>query len=265
MREIAVNLHHLPDTVKKVLAGIDVTYSHEEDLLGTSGALHPLQWFLEGNWFWTINAKIITSDIPPFQPQLTDKDEVITSVLVKAQAGAPYTRVEVNNNNPPEIVGFKPASDQDGSGYLFTGIQLVSPRIWDFLPQPGFSHFTTDVYPKVRAFGGRVAAFLSTSSWSEFSTLQRYLDHHIACSGATWSFWGADHRVHSTCRVEDSVLWDQVTVERGAIVKECVLADGVVIRSGRRLERVAVVSLDMVDSVEKGEVLDDNLIVAIPR
>ena len=40
---------------------------------------------------------------------------------------------------------------------------------------------------------------------------------------------GVNSRVDFSARVERSVLWDDVVVQAGAMLKECVVADGVVV------------------------------------
>ena len=258
--DVAVNLHHLPHTVRTALRGIPVTYSYEEGLLGTSGALHPLRVFLEGSWFWTVNAKIATTPLPPFGVTTEDL-AIITAVLVRAPGGAPYTRVDTAGS-PPRIAGFREAASHDGTGFLFTGVQLVSPLIWEFLPGPGFSHFPSDVYPRIEAAGQSVAAWVSAGVWREFSTVSRYLQHHLD-EGCSPEWWGSDARISPTANVSDSVIWDGVVVEEGAAVHRCVLTDGVRIRSGRSVDRAAVVRLDRTGRDPRGEVLDDNLVVPI--
>ena len=47
--------------------------------------------------------------------------------------------------------------------------------------------------------------------------------------------------VHPTARVERSILWDDVVVEAGCVVTDCVLADGVRLPAGTALDRRAVV------------------------
>lgn len=261
--EIAVNLHHRADTVRAALQGIRATYSYEDAVLGTSGALNPLRGFLEGSPFWSVNAKIVCSFVPPDDTYREEQEPVVTATLVRGAPGDPYTRVDIGGD-PPEVLGFRPAQEHDGSGFVFTGIQLVSPRIWEFLPKTGFSHFTTDVYPAIWARGGSVAAQVATGEWREFSTLQRYLEHHLATGGVGRRYWGDHVTIGASASVRDCIVWDHVTIEEGARLCQCVLTDGVVVRSGRKLERMAIAPLDSVGEDSRGEVLDDNLLVEIP-
>jgi ADP-glucose pyrophosphorylase len=63
--------------------------------------------------------------------------------------------------------------------------------------------------------------------------------------------------------VEDSILWDNVTIERGAIVRQAVLADNVRIPAEAIIESAVVVRRDIVKEIERGEVVGENLIIRI--
>lgn len=50
--QIAINLHHAPEVITSHAGngsryGVQITYSHEEKLMGTAGAARRLQWFLD--------------------------------------------------------------------------------------------------------------------------------------------------------------------------------------------------------------------------
>jgi NDP-sugar pyrophosphorylase family protein len=235
----------------------------EPELLGTSGGLNPLRGFFQGCRFWSVNAKIACSFIPPGDPKQAGRESVVTATLIRGAPGDPYTRVDIGGD-PPVVTGFGPAEDHDGRGFVFTGVQLVSPRIWEFLPPSGFSHFTTDVYKAIWAQAGQVTAHVADGEWREFSTVRRYLEHHLATKQNAGEHWGQEVSVSPLATVRDCILWDHITIEEGARLRHCVLTDGVVIRSGRVLERMAVVPLEFVGEDARGEVLDDNLVVAIP-
>jgi len=50
--------------------------------------------------------------------------------------------------------------------------------------------------------------------------------------------------VHATARIERTVLWNDVTVESGASLVECIVADGVTVPAGQHFERCALVSVN---------------------
>src|SRR5918911_1836118 len=64
-REVVVNLHHHPESVRKALGdgsrfGVHLKYVEEETILGTSGALDNARHLLEDGTFFVVNGKIIT-------------------------------------------------------------------------------------------------------------------------------------------------------------------------------------------------------------
>ena len=65
-KEIVVNLHHQPESVRKVLGGgedygVRIHYTEEiPDILGTAGALDNARHLLEDETFVIVNGKIIT-------------------------------------------------------------------------------------------------------------------------------------------------------------------------------------------------------------
>jgi len=55
IREIAINLHHLPMKIKEYLDkndfGVKITYSYEKNIMGTAGAVKKLQQFFGNDPF----------------------------------------------------------------------------------------------------------------------------------------------------------------------------------------------------------------------
>src|SRR6185295_1826891 len=127
--------------------------------------------------------------------------------------------------------GGMPVAEQftaDNPPLMFTGIQILEPQIFDYIPRGVFSHTTTDVYPQAIAKGERVAVHVANGRWYELSTIPRYLDISLlllAERGETVTA-GAGCLVSSTAEVSEAVLWDRVVIDSGARVKRAVLADG---------------------------------------
>src|SRR5438477_9055756 len=110
---------------------------------------------------------------------------------------------------------------------MFTGIQILEPRIFDYIPQGVFSDTVVNVYPQAIAKGERIVAHVAEGRWYELSTLQRYLDISLALleSEGVNTYCGLDSFVNESAEVRDSVLWDGVTIEAGATVRRSVVGD----------------------------------------
>jgi NDP-sugar pyrophosphorylase family protein len=288
VRDMIVNLHHQPESIRQVLGdgsqlGAAIRYSLEEEILGTSGALDRVrEFFLDGD-FVVINGKIVTDiDLASAIEAHRQHNAIATLVLKKNVSREHFSIVEVDNRGYiSKFAGFPQpvltkattveatsgnsavASSVEDAPLMFTGIQILSPRIFEYIPRNCFSHSTTHVYPRAIQAGETVLGHISEGDWVELSTLRRYLDASLvllrkkACSVIE----GTSCRIEGP--VEDSVLWDRVSVERGARVRNAVLADDVRIPSGVTIEQAVVVRRDIVREVERGYIVGDNLVVSL--
>jgi NDP-sugar pyrophosphorylase family protein len=87
----------------------------------------------------------------------------------------------------------------------------------------------TALYPSlIAAHPGSVRVYVSTAEFLDIGTPADYL--HTSCLvGAregTTARHGPRTRVHPTARVEASVLWDDVEVGEGTMLRHCIVTDG---------------------------------------
>lgn len=289
IREIIVNLHHQPDSIRRALGdgsnfGVKISYSFEPEILGTSGALDAMRESLLDDDFLVINGKIITNiDLVQAIEDHRKQHAIATLVLRENRARERFSIVEVDERGWltrfagfPDIAQSQSATAEASGNpvagsatieapLMFTGVQVLSPRIFQYIPHGCFSHSTVDVYPQAIAAGEAVIGHVSTSDWYEMSTLGRYLEASLRLMNhaATSIVAGANCIINDSATVERAVLWDNVTVEAGAHVRDCVLGEGVRIPANAAIERAVVVRRQLVRQIERGEVLGENLIVPI--
>jgi NDP-sugar pyrophosphorylase family protein len=134
---------------------------------------------------------------------------------------------------------------------MFTGIQILEPRIFDYIPRGVFSHSTMDVYPQAIARGEPIVAHVAAGHWYELSTIQRYLEMSLRLLADQGQnvYLGQRSTIAASAAVSHSILWDEVAVEPGAIVERAILGDGVRIQSGQLIENAAVVRFAIVCGV----------------
>jgi NDP-sugar pyrophosphorylase family protein len=283
--DVIVNLHHRPESVREALGdgsrfGVHLEYVEEPEILGTSGALDNARSFLEDETFAVVNGKIIT-DINLTEALRTHRESnaLATLVLLPNTRRERFSIVETRDRL---VTGFggMPAPRTDGeestdtdAPLMFTGIQILDPRIFSYIPRGVFSHTTTDVYPQAIKAGERVVAHVAEGMWHELSTIERYLEISLALMKTAGRDVeeGAGCRVSPQAQVGQSLLWENVTVEAGARVRRAVLGDNVRIRSGETIENAAVVLAALVAGEEpppkalKGEVRGDNFVVPLAQ
>ncbi len=304
-REVGVNLHHESDSMRRALGdgtrfGVNLTYVEEPEILGTGGALANARAFLDGNTFIVINGKIIT-DIDLHAALATHRraSALATLILRRNHARERFSVVHTTADNLISGFGGMPSrasdnGDRDGSGQsreslnersdrahgvmndaplMFTGIQILEPEIFAYIPPHGFSHTTTDVYPHAIAQGERVVAYIAEGMWHELSTIERYMDISIALMRhENLAFVGGeDCFIGEGAQVTGTVMWDRVSIGEGAHLDECVLGDGVHVPAGGAYSRAAIMRAGLVRGVERppkalaGEFDGDNFVVPLPR
>ena len=279
-RDILVNLHHRPDSVRKALGdgskfGVNLQYIDEPVILGTSGALDNARNYFDSETFLVINGKLICDlDLNAALQTHRQSRAIATLVLLPNIRRERFTVVETANGLLKGFGGMPtPASAGEDPPLMFTGIQILEPSIFKYIPRGVFSHSTSDVYPQAMLKDERVAVHISSGTWYELSTLQRYLDISLAMLAARHETLtvGAQCAIAAGAEVTEAVLWDDVVVEPGARIRRAVLADGVIIKSGEVIENAIVVRNSLVSGKQApakalcGAVKGDNFVVPLSQ
>lgn len=294
-RDVVVNLHHQSASVRAALGdgsrfGVHLQYVEEPIILGTSGALDNARSLLDGGTFVVINGKIAT-DIDLHAAIATHRrTEALATLILKPNFKRErFSTVEVRDGL---VRGFGPApvaSDNAGEAarpagerpldaephmpLMFTGIQILEARIFDYIPRAVFSHTTTDVYPQAMARGERIAAHISEGMWHELSTVRRYLDISLELmrqQGRDVEV-GEESEIERGADVSDAVLWENVKIGRGARVHDAVLGAGVEVGAGEVIEHAAVVRAALTEGSDRppkalaGEVRGTNFVAPLAR
>src|SRR5829696_643693 len=180
--EIVVNLHHRPESVRAALGdggkfGVRFHYVEEPVVLGTSGAIGNARRLLDGDAFVVINGKLATDiDLREALDTHRRTEALATLVLRPNPARERYSTVNVRDGL---VTGFggHPAPESDKAGgapgavqkgepgtrgivstaegenaavetpLMFTGIQILDPRVFDLIPPGVFSHAATASRP----------------------------------------------------------------------------------------------------------------------
>jgi NDP-sugar pyrophosphorylase family protein len=90
---------------------------------------------------------------------------------------------------------------------------------------------------------GAIRALTSRAAFFDIGTAADYLETCLAigrAEGRGGPLAGSGTVVHPGASVTRSVLWDDVVVAGGAVLDECVVADGVHVPAGLRLSRRVV-------------------------
>ena len=186
-RAVLVNTHHLHDRIEAFLASrsydIEVSTRYEPRILGTGGAIKNAADFWDDRPFMVINADIVVDlDLEAVYRAHCRRRPIATLVLCD---NPEFNSVEVDGKDNRWIAGFHTRAGHSRSiaGWLtFTGIQVLEPRVLDYIPANTF-YSSIDAYKKILADGRRLAArAIPPNCWRDMGTPQSY--RRAAVAGA---------------------------------------------------------------------------------
>lgn len=255
--EIVVNSHHLPHSISKALdgeahaEGHQISFSHEEEILGTAGAIGKVRDWLQGDTFVVCSGKIyFEQDLEPVIRFHHDQGNLVTLVLVPHSKQDSYASVQVDDQN--NITGFRPKGE--GNSFVFTGVHVLDPQVFDFIPE-GRSETVNEIYPRLIQEGHRVQAFVSEAYWCECSTAGNYLSKslevlrrrnldnlmaHAVGSSCDGVIAAPSVRIGPGCVLKNSILWDDVTIGEGSALSRVIVTGEVTLGPDTHLENAIV-------------------------
>ncbi len=277
--EVVVNLHHQPESVKKALGdgsdfGVKIHYTYEEPrILGTSGALDNARHLLENDTFLIVNGKIITDiDLNAVLETHKKSGALATMVLKPNTNREKFSQVFVEDGLVTGFGDFPNPDNAEKLPYMFTGIHILEPRVFDYIPRGVYSDIVPTFYNPAIKKGEKIAAHITEGKWYELSTIPRYLDISLKMlnGSKTRNIIGKNANISESAELNDSIIWDNVEISDNAKVNRSIIGDNVKINDNESYEDVAIVSAEMIkhagqipEKAIKGVFSGDNYIVSL--
>jgi len=183
IRDIIINLHHLPRDLKTYLEkqnDFNISFSMEKRLLGTGGGILKAKPFFENERFFVLNSDFI-SDIDLGQVvSFHLKKKALATIVVKTpRPSDQYDFVALNKENRVtrfRVAAVKPPLHKG----IFTGIHLLEPEIFDYFPKRKKSFcIVRDVYSDLAKKGFPIFGYPFRGSWHDIGSLDLYLRFHL--------------------------------------------------------------------------------------
>jgi len=261
IRDLVLNLHHKPESITAAVGdgrdlGARVRYSWESPVLGSAGGpRHALPLLLDlgprrgldgrDDLFVLVNGDTLTDvDLPAMIRRHGERGALVSMALIENPRPDKYGGVLLDERGA--VTAFT-RRGHPGPSYHFIGPQVVQASVFADLPDGVPAESVLEVYPRLmREQPGSVTGFVGEWTFQDIGTPADLLATSLALAAAEGRpdrpRWGRSARVDPSAHVTRSVLWDDVTVGAGAVVDECVLADGVVIPPGAHYAQCAVVA-----------------------
>lgn len=267
VRELIVNLHHLPEPLQEFLNEeygdrVDFHFSIEEEILGTGGGIRRVRPQLENeDEFFLVNGDTI--QFPPWgalRDARRAKDALAALTLRHPPEGDRFTPVFFDDGL---VTGF---GNGTGEPLMFSGSHVISTRIFDRIPDREFSGIVEHAYQPAIAQGERLAGVVDDGLWFDIGKPQRYLGAsnallHEMAQGRIPLVEGShvvnDSLMHTTAsgraflstvgarsviegNVRESIVWDDCRIARDVTLERCIVGHGVELAEGDYRDAVIV-------------------------
>jgi len=246
--DLVLNLHHRPHTITAVLGdGVDlgarVRYSWEHPrVLGSAGGPRLARPLLGAERFFVVNGDTLTDvDLSAVADAHASTGALVTLALVPNREFMRYGGVRVEGDR---VTGFARRGAESERSYHFIGVQMVNGAVFEAVTPGEPAASIGGIYDALIASRpGSVRAYISDAAFWDVGTVADYWRTSEAfAASAPAGAAGVPHRaqIDPSARVTRSILWDDVVVQTGAILDECIVTDGVVVPPGREYHRAVL-------------------------
>jgi mannose-1-phosphate guanylyltransferase / phosphomannomutase len=235
--------------------GMRLRYATEETPLGTAGSVKNAEHLLRDESFLVISGDALTDfDLTDLVKFHHDKGALVTVCLTRVPDPLEFGITIVDDENRVQRFLEKPTWGQVFSDTVNTGIYVMEPEVFDYVPGGESVDWSGDVFPTLVEQGQPIYGYVAEGYWEDVGTHESYvraqadvlsglvdvdLDAFEVSTGV-WVAEGAD--VHPDAVLKGPLyVGDYAKVEAGVELREfTVLGSNVVAKTGAFLHRAVV-------------------------
>lgn len=182
--ELIINVHHLGEKIIDYLGdgkrfGVTVTYSKEEEILGTGGGIKRVKEFLKDEVFVVINSDfLIDFDLKEAIDFHQQNKALATMILREAQEMKAYGTIGISKEG--YLTKFTNIIESTAETVLkeghFVGIHILSPPIFEYLEDLSREVFciNREIYPRLIRDNKKVLGYFMDGVWIDLGTIKNY-------------------------------------------------------------------------------------------
>ncbi|MGH9223863.1 MAG: sugar phosphate nucleotidyltransferase [Acidimicrobiales bacterium] len=257
--DIVVTLAFLPQTIRTYFGdgsefGVSMAYATEESPLGTAGSVRNARAQLTDT-FLVISGDVLTDiDLSEIVAVHKERGAMATLALKSMENPLEFGIVITREDGSIERFLEKPTWGQVFSDTVNTGIYVLEPDVFDYIPEGEPVDFSEHVFPKLLADGKPLYGHIAEGYWEDVGTLEAYVRVHrdvlrgkvdveipgFRVSEGVWLGEGVE--VDPAAKLEGpAIVGDYCRIEAGARLGQyTVLGANAMVRSDVDLERSVV-------------------------
>lgn len=253
IEDIVVTVSFLANAIRNYFGdgsefGVRMVYASEETPLGTAGSVRNAMEQLDDT-FVVISGDVLTDvDLSAIVEEHRKHDALATIGLISVPNPLEFGIVITREDGSIERFLEKPSWGEVFTDTINTGIYVLEPGIFDWIPAEGPSDFSGDVFPALLEAGQPIFGALAVGHWEDVGTLDAYVRAHqdildgkvevrvpgFEVSEGIWVGEGTEIHPDAVV-VGPAVIGDNCIVDAGARIGEYVVL-GTGTRVGREVE-----------------------------
>ena len=178
--DVVSNLHYLPDKIKSYFGygesmGMNLDFRYEEELSGDAGGVRACRKFFGQETFIVLMGDLLTdADLSRVYAEHKRKGALAT-IGIKQVVDVSQFGVVVRDDQG-FIKGFqeKPSKEEALSNFASTGIYILEPQIFDYMPATGSYGFGRQLFPSLVQQGLPVLSVDLGTYWTDVGTIHQY-------------------------------------------------------------------------------------------
>ena len=295
--DLVMLLYHQPFVIKNFFRdgadfGVKITYVTPLQDMGTAGAVKAAEKYLDER-FLVISGDLLTDfNLKKVIDFHNDNKAMATITLTSVKDPLQFGVVITDKERRITQFLEKPGWGEVISDTINTGIYVLEPEIFNYVPEGENFDFSQDLFPQMLANKDPLFGFPAKGYWRDIGNTDSYREaHHDIFKGKVnlkidepkLDYVGKDLRVgtdvnleHASglegtvvigdnsqilgdVRIKDSVIGRNCTIEPGVRLNRCVIWDNVYVKKGARISD-SVLCANV--RVGQGAVLEEGVIVA---
>jgi mannose-1-phosphate guanylyltransferase/phosphomannomutase len=183
MTDIVVTVAFMANTIRTYFGDgseldVRMVYATEETPLGTAGSVLNAREELDER-FVVISGDVLTDiDLSAVVDFHEKKGALATLALASVENPLEFGIVITADDGSIERFLEKPTWGQVFSDTINTGIYVLEPEIFDFIPPNRAVDFSSEVFPQVLSAGRPIFGYVAEGYWEDVGTTEAYLKAH---------------------------------------------------------------------------------------
>lgn len=221
--DVISNLHHLPEQIREYFGdgkrfGVNLQYHLETELTGDAGGVRACRAFLEDGPFVVMMGDLLTDANLTYLFEQHKRSGALATIALKQVADVSQFGVAVTDASG-FITGFqeKPAAHEALSNLASTGIYILEPEVFKYIPTSGAYGFGRQLFPLLVQKGAGVLGVEIEDYWSDVGTIPQYRQSNfdalegrlkLAISGAktSWGYQQDGSRIADNAQIKGTLL-----------------------------------------------------------